>query len=70
MDDLETLVTSKTDIDYLERRYLALEKEIASPLLHSPTDDLTIADLKYRKLVVADEIQETRRTVERFELVN
>ena len=56
MDDLETLVTSKTDIDYLERRYLALEKEIASPLLHSPTDDLTIADLKYRKLVVADEI--------------
>jgi hypothetical protein len=61
---LEPIVTSKTDIAYLERRYLELEKEIANALLHSPTDDLTIADLKYRKLVVADEIQKIRRTVE------
>lgn len=67
---MEYIVTSKTDIDYLERRYLALENEIANALLHSPTDDLTIADLKYRKLVVADEIQEIRRTVESGALAN
>ena len=68
-DDLENIVTSKTDINYLERRYLALEKEIASALLHSLDDDLTVADLKYRKLVVADEIQRNRRTVQRFDQV-
>ena len=32
----------------------------------SPTDDLAIADLKYRKLIIADEIQHNRRLVERF----
>jgi hypothetical protein len=68
--DLENIVTSKSDIDYLERRYLALEKEIASALLHSPANDLTVADLKYRKLVLADEIEETRRAVGRFDLVS
>jgi hypothetical protein len=70
LNSLEHIVTSKTDIDYLERRYLALEREIASALLHSTAEDLTIADLKYRKLVVADEIQKTRQTVERFDLVS
>ncbi len=48
---------------YLERRYTALESEIADALSQSPTDDLAIADLKYRKLIIADEIQ---RLVERF----
>src|SRR6266550_9078981 len=47
---------------YLERRYAALESEIADALSQSPTDDLAIADLKYRKLIIADEIQ---RFVER-----
>jgi hypothetical protein len=70
VDDLEHIVTNKTDIDYLERRYLELEKEIANALLHGPTDDLTIADLKYRKLVVADEIQKIRRMVESGALAN
>jgi hypothetical protein len=68
--DLENIVTSKSDIDYLERRYLALEKEIVTALLHSPANDLTVADLKYRKLVLADEIAENRRAVGRFDLVS
>jgi hypothetical protein len=40
---------------YLERRYTALEKEIADALHCSPTDDRSIDDLEYRKLITADE---------------
>ncbi len=57
---------AQTTIAYLERRYMALQKEIEDALHQSPTDDLVIADLKYRKLVIADEIQHNRRLVERF----
>jgi hypothetical protein len=35
-------------------------------LHHSPIDDLAIADLKHRKLIIADEIKHHRRLVERF----
>ena len=63
-------MVSKIDIHYLEQRYLALENEIENALLYSPTDDLRVADLKYRKLIIADEIQQNRRQVERFDLVN
>jgi hypothetical protein len=51
---------------YLERRNTVLESEIADALRQSPTDDLAIADLKYRKRTIADEIQYNRRLVERF----
>jgi hypothetical protein len=72
--DLENIVTRRIDIQYLERRYSALEEEIANALLHSPADnpadDLTVADLKYRKLIIADEIQQNRRAVRHFDLVN
>jgi hypothetical protein len=57
-------VTSRIDIAYLERRYAALEKEIENALYLSPADDLAIADLRYRKLIIADEIQHNRRLVE------
>ncbi len=40
----------------LERRHQALEAEIAEALAHPSTDDLTIAALKRRKLLVKDEI--------------
>lgn len=69
LEDLENIVARKIDIQYLERRYLALENEIANALLHSPADDLTVADLKYRKLIIADEIQPHRRADQRFDLV-
>ena len=55
-----------TTMAYLERRYAALEKEIADALRHSPTDGRTIDNLTYRKLIIADEIQDNRRLVERF----
>jgi hypothetical protein len=71
---LENIVAKKIDIQYLEQRYVALEKEIANASLHrrvdDPADDLRVADLKYRKLIIADEIQQNRRQVERFDLVN
>jgi hypothetical protein len=51
---------------YLERRYAALEKEIADALCHNPADDRAIDDLGYRKLIIADEIQHNHRLVERF----
>ena len=57
---------AQTTIAYLERRYTALECEIADALSRSPTNDLAIADLKYRKRIIADEIQYNRRLVERF----
>jgi hypothetical protein len=56
----------RATIAYLEQRYTALEKEIADALRDSPTDDLAIADLKYRKLIIADEILHNRRLVESF----
>jgi hypothetical protein len=57
---------AQTTIAHLERRYLALENEIANALRHSPKDDSTIADLKYRKPIIADEIQHNRRLIQRF----
>jgi hypothetical protein len=67
---LENIVASNIDIRYLEQRYAALEKEIANALLRSPADDLRVADLRYRKLIIADEIEQYRRTEQRFDLVN
>ena len=51
-------------ISYLERRYTALETEIADALRQSPTDNLAIADLKSCKRIIADEILHNRRLVE------
>jgi hypothetical protein len=57
---------AQTTISYLERRYTALESAIADALRQSPTDYLAIADLEYRKLIIADEIQHNLRLAERF----
>ncbi len=40
----------------LEKRHRALEDEINEALLHPSTDDLKIAELKRRKLLVKDQI--------------
>ena len=53
-------------IAYLERRYAVLEKEIADALRDCPADDLAIADLEYRKLIIADEIRSYHRLVARY----
>jgi hypothetical protein len=40
----------------LERKHQALESELADALAHPSVDDMTIAELKRRKLQVKDEI--------------
>jgi hypothetical protein len=40
----------------LERRHQALEQELNDALAHPSIDDLQIAELKRRKLLVKDEI--------------
>ena len=57
---------AQTTIAYLERRITDLESEIGAASRHSPKDNSTIADLKYRRLIIADEIQHNRRLVQRF----
>jgi len=47
----------------LEKRHQALEQEINEALTHPSTDDLTIAELKRRKLHVKDEIARLRQDV-------
>jgi hypothetical protein len=44
----------------LERKHQALEDEIAEAMNHPSTDDLKIAELKRRKLLVKDEIERLR----------
>jgi hypothetical protein len=44
----------------LERRQQSLEDEIAKSLLHCPTDDPMIADLKHRMLHLGDELERLR----------
>jgi len=50
---------SQSTLDYLKKRYLELENEIAAASLRD--DDLIVADLRYRKLVIADEIERASR---------
>jgi hypothetical protein len=45
----------------LEKRHRALEEEINDAQAHPATDDLTIAELKRRKLQVKDEIARLRQ---------
>ena len=45
----------------LERRHRALEEEINEALAHPSTDDLTLAELKRRKLLLKDEIARLRQ---------
>ena len=47
----------------LERRHQALEHEISEALAHPSTDDLKVAELKRRKLLVKDEIARLRQDV-------
>ena len=50
---------SQSTLDYLKKRYLELENEIATASHHD--QDSIVADLQYRKLVIADEIERVRR---------
>jgi hypothetical protein len=41
----------------LERKHKSLENELHEALIHLSTDDLQIAELKRRKLLVKDQIE-------------
>jgi len=45
----------------LEKRHQALEAEISEALTHPSTDDLQLAELKRKKLLVKDEIARLRQ---------
>ena len=49
-------MSTQMQLAELEKRHRALEAEIAEALAHPSTDDLKIAELKRRKLLVKDEI--------------
>ena len=49
-------MTIQAHLAELERRHQALEDELAEAMNHPSTDDLKIAELKRRKLLVKDEI--------------
>jgi hypothetical protein len=53
-------VTIKAHLGDLERQHKALEHEIADVLSRGATDDLKIAELKRRKLILKDEIERVR----------
>jgi hypothetical protein len=56
-------MTMQAHLAELERRHRALEDEIAEAMNHPSTDDLKIAELKRRKLLVKDEIERLRLEV-------
>lgn len=51
----------QSDLAELEQRHRALENEIAEASAHPSTDDLTIAQLKRRKLQLKDQIERLRQ---------
>jgi hypothetical protein len=53
-------MSSQSHLADLERQHRALEEEINTALAHPSTDDLMIAELKRRKLLVKDEIERVR----------
>jgi len=53
-------MTIQAHLAELERKHRALEDELAEAMTHPSTDDLKIAELKRRKLLVKDEIQRMR----------
>ena len=55
-------MTIQAHLAELERKHRALDDELAEAMTHPSTDDLKIAELKRRKLLVKDEIQRLRIT--------
>ena len=53
-------MTMQAHLAELERKHRALDEELAEAMNHPSTDDLKIAELKRRKLLVKDEIQRLR----------
>ena len=54
-------MSTDSHLTELERRHRALENEIHEAMAHPSSDDLTIAQLKRRKLQLKDEIERLRQ---------
>ncbi|WP_374547577.1 YdcH family protein [Rhodoblastus sp.] len=59
----------QTHLAELERRHMALQREIEKEELHPAFDELKLHELKRRKLLLKDEIAKLRQSKER-ELVH
>lgn len=53
-------MSTQAHLATLERRHQALDREISGAQAHNQWDDLEIAELKRRKLLVKDEIEQLR----------
>lgn len=58
-------MTIQAHLAELERKHRVLEEELSKAINHPSTDDLKIAELKRRKLLVKDEINRVRINTER-----
>ncbi|MEM6461713.1 MAG: DUF465 domain-containing protein [Pseudomonadota bacterium] len=50
-------------LETLEKKHGALEEELHSALAQPSADDITISDIKRRKLRIKDEIEHLRREI-------
>ena len=57
-------MTIQAHLVELERKHKLLENELHEALLHLSTDDLQIAELKRRKLMVKDQIERLKHSAE------
>lgn len=55
-------MTIESHLYQLQKRHHALENELADAAQHPSVDDLQVAELKRRKLVLKDEIAKLRTT--------
>ncbi|MBZ9603575.1 MULTISPECIES: YdcH family protein [Phyllobacterium] len=53
----------ESHLETLERKHGALEKEISDALLSPASDDLTISNMKRRKLVLKEQIERLKAAV-------
>jgi hypothetical protein len=58
-------MTIQAHLAELEKKHQSLENELSEAINHPSTDDLKIAELKRRKLLVKDEINRIRVDVSR-----
>lgn len=55
-------MTMESHLAELEKRHQALEREIEDALNHPSSDDLTLTEMKRRKLQLKDEIARLKLT--------
>jgi hypothetical protein len=58
--DKEFCMSLENHLAALEQRHEALDKEIAKELVHPAADELKLAEMKRRKLLLKDEIAKLR----------